>query len=157
MHAVNEALGIPLFAHGLAAASASHWDASLWVVLPLVVTAILYALGVTRLWRRAGVGRGISTWSALSFAAGWVVVFAALVSPVAWLSDVLFSVHMTQHMLLMLVAAPLLTFGQPLLVWTWALDDRPRERVAHAFRRRMDAADMARARPRRCACSCFRP
>jgi cytochrome c oxidase assembly factor CtaG/cytochrome c2 len=136
MHAVNEALGVPLFAHGLAAASASHWQASLWVVLPLLLTAIPYALGVNRLWRRAGAGRGISTWSALSFATGWIVLFAALVSPVAWLSDVLFSVHMTQHMLLMLVAAPLLAFGQPLLVWTWALDDRPRERIAHAARRR---------------------
>jgi putative membrane protein len=132
---VNGALGTPLFAHGLAAASASHWDVNLLIVLPLMVTAVLYAIGVARLWRRAGAGRGIPAWSALSFAIGWAVLFVALVSPVAWLSSVLFSVHMTQHMLLMLVGAPLITFGQPLLAWTWTLDDRRRVRAAHALRR----------------------
>ena len=42
---------------------------------------------------------------------------------------------MTQHMLLMLVGAPLLAFGQP----RWCgrgTHDHPRERVAHTFRRR---------------------
>jgi cytochrome c oxidase assembly factor CtaG/cytochrome c2 len=74
-------------------------------------------------------------WSAVAFAAGWLVMLAALVSPVAWLSGILFSVHMTQHMLLMLAAAPLLTFGQPLLVWMWALREGPRERMASFVRR----------------------
>jgi cytochrome c oxidase assembly factor CtaG/cytochrome c2 len=60
---------------------------------------------------------------------------AALVSPIAWLSQILFSVHMTQHTLLMLVAAPLLTLGHPVLAWMWALGATPREEAAHAFRR----------------------
>jgi cytochrome c oxidase assembly factor CtaG/cytochrome c2 len=88
---------------------------------------------VTRLWRKAGAGKGISWWAAASFAAGWLTLIVALVSPMAWLSAILFSVHMTQHTLLMLVAAPLLTFGHPLLAWMWALGNSPRERVAHAF------------------------
>ena len=137
MHPVASALAAkPLFAHGLAAAAASHWEAEPLVLLPLAATAILYVSGLTRLWRRAGVGRGVSAWSASAFAAGWIVTLAALVSPVAWLSDILFSVHMTQHMLLMLVGAPLLALGQPLLVAMWALDDRRRDRVARAFRGR---------------------
>jgi cytochrome c oxidase assembly factor CtaG/cytochrome c2 len=41
---------------------------------------------------------------------------------------------MTQHTLLMLVAAPLLAFGQPLLAWLWAFGDERRERVARPFR-----------------------
>jgi putative membrane protein len=57
------------------------------------------------------------------------------VSPLAWLSDLLFSAHMTQHEILMLVAAPLLVFGQPLLAMLWAVPARRRSRVAHAFRR----------------------
>ena len=61
-------------------------------------------------------------------------MLVALVSPVAWLSEVLFSVHMTQHTLLMLVAAPLLTFGHPLLAWMWVVDDSPRGAIAHAVR-----------------------
>ena len=38
----------------------------------------------------------------------------ALVSPVHALGTVLFSVHMIQHEMLMLVAAPLLVLGRPL-------------------------------------------
>jgi putative membrane protein len=121
-------------AHGLAAAAAGEWEFTPLVVVPLVVTALLYAAGLLRLWRRAGFGRGVSGWAATSFAAGWLTLVVSLVSPVAWLSKILFSVHMTQHTLLLLVAAPLLTFGHPVLAWMWALDHRRREAVAHAFR-----------------------
>ena len=134
MHALTGPT-VPIFAHGLGAASISRWDLEPFVVLPLTVTALLYAVGLTRLWRRAGAGRGISMGSVVCFAAGWTVMLGALVSPVAWLSEALLSVHMTQHMLLTLIAAPLLIFGHPLLAWMWALDDEPRERVARAFRR----------------------
>src|SRR4051812_11025967 len=121
-------------AHGMAAASLEHWDLQPLVVLPLFVTLVLYVLGLRRLWRRAGAGGGISQWSAASFFAGWLTTVVAVISPVAWLSEILFSVHMTQHTLLMLVAAPLLAFGQPLLAWLWAFDDTRREQVARPFR-----------------------
>jgi cytochrome c oxidase assembly factor CtaG/cytochrome c2 len=114
--------------------SAREWDWSLLVTLPLAITLLLYVAGVVRVWRRAGAGRGISRWSVVSFAAGWLTLAVALVSPVAWLSEILFSVHMTQHTLLMLVAAPLLTFGHPLLAWMWALDAATRDRVVGSVR-----------------------
>jgi putative membrane protein len=121
-------------AHGLAEMAVREWELTPLVVVPLVVTAVLYAAGLRRVWRRAGVGRGIARWAAASFAAGWLTLVVSLVSPVAWLSEILFSVHMTQHTLLLLLAAPLLTFGHPVLAWMWALDSRRREAVAHAFR-----------------------
>ena len=127
---------VTLSAHGLAAAAVREWEFEPLVVIPLALTAAFYAVGLYRLWRHAGLGRGITRWSAISFAAGWLTMAAALVSPIAWLSQILFSVHMTQHTLLLLVAAPLLTFGHPLLAWMWAFDAKPRERVAHAFRGR---------------------
>jgi cytochrome c oxidase assembly factor CtaG len=37
------------------------------------------------------------------------------------MGEVLFSAHMTQHELLMLVAAPLLVLGRPLIAFLWAL------------------------------------
>lgn len=125
-----------MFAHELWTDSAAHWDLDLLVTIPLAVTLLLYVVGVARVWRRAGACRGISGWSAASFAAGWLTLAVALVSPVAWISEFLFSVHMTQHTLLMLVAAPLITFGQPVLAWMWALDDRTRESLGRAFRGR---------------------
>src|SRR5690349_97003 len=94
--------------HGMAAASLAHWDAQPLVVIPLVATLALYLLGLGRLWRRAGAARGISHWEVASFAAGWLTTAVAVVSPLASLSEILFSVHMTQHTLLLLVAAPLL-------------------------------------------------
>ena len=123
-----------VIAHSLAGAAMRHWDLHPLVVGPLFMMAALYLAGLRRIWRRAGRGRGIPSWSAASFAAGWIVMAIALVSPVAWISDVLFSMHMTQHMLLMLVAAPLIAFGQPLLVWLWVFDGPRRERVAAAVR-----------------------
>jgi putative membrane protein len=87
----------------------------------LLVSAALYAAGLAVLWRRAGRDRGIRMWQAASFYAGVFFLATALVSPVAWLSELLFSVHMTQHEILMLVAAPLLVFGRPLQALTWAL------------------------------------
>jgi putative membrane protein len=134
MHAIADCVVRPVLAHGLAASAVSRWDLNPLVVMPLAITAIFYVLGLARVWRRAGIGRGISRWSVASFGAGWVVMLAALVSPVAWLSDALFSVHMTQHVLLMLVAAPLLTFGHPILAWMWALGDAGREHLAQAVR-----------------------
>jgi len=125
---------VVISAHGLAATAAREWDFDPLVVVPLAVTGVLYAAGLARLWRKAGTGKGISRWAAASFAGGWLTLALALVSPVAWLSQILFSVHMTQHTLLMLVAAPLLTFGHPLLAWMWALGSDRRERAAHAFR-----------------------
>ena len=123
-----------VIAHGMAAASLEHWDVQPLVVVPLIITLVLYLLGIQRLWRRAGPGRGISSWAVASFMAGWLTMAIAVVSPVAWLSEILFSVHMTQHTLLMLVAAPLLAFGQPMLAWLWAFNDRQRERIARPFR-----------------------
>ena len=111
-----------------------HWDLDLLIVVPLALAAALYVTGLVRLWRRAGARRGISAWSATSFAVGWLTAAIALVSPVAWLSQILFSVHMTQHTLLMLIAAPLMAFGQPLLAWLWAFPPAARDRLAAAFR-----------------------
>jgi len=57
-------------------------------------------------------------------------MIAALVSPIAWISESLLSVHMTQHEILMLISAPLLVFGQPLLAAFWVLPSGARERGA---------------------------
>lgn len=106
-----------------------HQPADLWYtwgldpfVLPSLFTAgVLYLVGVRRLWRNGKQRRGIARWEAFSFAAGWIALFVALVSPLHPLGEVLFSAHMTQHELLMLVAAPLVVLGKPLIAFLWAL------------------------------------
>ena len=123
-------------ARGVLEAGRWQWTWEPYVLVPLAISIVLYAIGVARLWRRAGRGRGVTYWQLASFAAGTMTIVVALLSPVAWISQILFSVHMTQHTLLMLVAAPLLTFGHPIFAWLWAFGDRGRDSIARRARRR---------------------
>src|SRR3954449_4876381 len=109
----------------------SWWTWDPFVILLLAVSGALYAVGLARLWRRAGVGQGIRRWEAGCFAAGWLALFVALVSPVDALGDILFSAHMAQHELLILVAAPLMVLGRPLAPFLWALPPAARDEVGH--------------------------
>jgi cytochrome c oxidase assembly factor CtaG len=120
-------MGGELRAHGLAAEAIHRWHWEPITVGLLVASAALYAAGTRAVWRRAGVGRGVRRWQACSFAGGLLSLALALLSPVVWLSTILFSMHMTQHEILMLVAAPLLVFGQPLFAMLWALPRGGRE------------------------------
>jgi len=87
----------------------------------MVASALGYAIGVARLWRRAGVGRGINAHEVFRFACGWGVLAAALLPPIDTLADGSFAVHMVQHELLMVVAAPLLVASRTFEAWAWAL------------------------------------
>jgi cytochrome c oxidase assembly factor CtaG len=107
-------------AHPLATEAIHRWTWEPFTIALLGASAALYAFGARAIWDRAGVGRGIRLWQAAAFAAGLASIAVALISPVAWLSGILFSVHMTQHEILMLVSAPLLVFGHPLLAFLWA-------------------------------------
>jgi putative membrane protein len=98
--------------------------------------AALFAAGVARLWRNAGAGSGVSYRQAAAFAGGWLALIVALASPLDRWADSLFVAHMTQHELLMVVAAPLIAFSSPILAMLWALPARTRHRVAAVARRR---------------------
>jgi putative membrane protein len=105
------------------------WGLEPGVIIPLIVTAMLYARGQRLLWRGGPPGRGIRIWEAVCFWSGWLALVIALVSPLHPWGSVLFSAHMTQHEILMLVAAPLLVLGRPLIAFLRALP-RPWARTA---------------------------
>lgn len=110
-------MNAPLAPHDLWRA----WSSDPGIVLPLGLAAVLYARGLRALWHHAGAGRGIRRWQAGAFAAGWLVLAIALVSPLHELGETLFSAHMAQHELLMAVAAPLLVLGRPVIPFLWGL------------------------------------
>lgn len=114
----------------------SVWNLDPLVLLGLGVSAMIYARGVGRLWRRAGQGRGIALWRFYCFVGGWAVLLLALVSPLDALGAALFSAHMAQHELLMLVAAPLLILGMPWVAALWAAPGRARRRIGALARHR---------------------
>jgi putative membrane protein len=77
-----------------------------WNPDPLLIAALLIAGGVAMARLR---GAGARRQGA--FALGWAVLALALVSPLCNLSVALFSARVAQHLLLILVAAPLIVFG----------------------------------------------
>ncbi|MFL5577403.1 MAG: cytochrome c oxidase assembly protein [Gemmatimonadaceae bacterium] len=120
------------------------WSAEPAVLGGLAVAAWLYARGVRALWRRAGRGRGIAPWRAGCYAGGLATLALALLSPVDRVSAALFSVHMVQHLLLTMVAAPLVVLGEPLAATLWALPAGARRAVGRWWTR-APAARVARA------------
>ncbi|MCA9856944.1 MAG: cytochrome c oxidase assembly protein [Dehalococcoidia bacterium] len=91
------------------------------VVALLAIIAVPYVVGVRRLWARAGRGRGIAVREAASYGIGVSALALALLGPLFVPATDEFSGHMAQHLLLMVVAAPLLAFGQPARAFAWAL------------------------------------
>ncbi|WIU39913.1 cytochrome c oxidase assembly protein [Methylorubrum extorquens] len=97
------------------------WTSDLRVLIPLYASALLFLLGTLRLWRRAGYGRGVRRWQVACFWSGWTVLALALLSPLHWLGERLFTAHMIEHELMMAVAAPLLVLARPWGTMLWAL------------------------------------
>jgi putative membrane protein len=109
--------GFPRYAPGHGNFSGPFWTA--WPVEPVLLlglagVACLYWLGWCRLSRTAG-GDAASIRRAAVFFAGVIALALALLSPIAVYSERLFFMHMIQHLLLLLVAPPLLLLGKPLV------------------------------------------
>ena len=89
------------------------------MIVPLFWIAsagLLYGLGSSRLGggRRRREGR----WRARAFYAGLAALLVATGPPLDGLADELFWAHMVQHMLLQMVAPPLIVLGAPwLMIW----------------------------------------
>jgi putative membrane protein len=87
-------------------------------------TTLVYGLGVQRLWRRAGVGRGLRVSEACYFALGLLALAIALLSPLHHLAEERLWAHMVQHELLMVLAAPLFMAARPLAACAWVVPVR---------------------------------
>jgi cytochrome c oxidase assembly factor CtaG len=109
------------------------WSFAPQVVIPLALTGGLYLAGTARLWRRAGIGRGVRVWQAACFGVAWALLVFALVAPLHWLGGRLFVAHMTEHEILMSAAAPLLVVARPVAM-LWALPRSWRRGLGALFR-----------------------
>ena len=90
---------------------AGSWTFEPALLATLAVAALVHGRGRTRLGRR--IARTKEKRRAVAFYGGLVVLAAALMSPLDAMAAALFSGHMVQHLLLMLVAAPLLVYARP--------------------------------------------
>ncbi|TKS55377.1 cytochrome c oxidase assembly protein [Luteimonas yindakuii] len=103
---------------------AQAWTLSPMVLVPFVLLAALYALGLVRLWRQAGIGRGVSVAGVGGFWSGQIALALAAIWPLDAYGAWSLAAHMAQHMLLLALVPPLLLAGKPFAVAAYALPRR---------------------------------
>jgi len=99
------------------------------VAILILLAAAAYALGTHHLALRRAGRRGPALHDGWWFSAGLAVLAASLFGPLDEWSERSFALHMSQHEIIMLAAAPLLVRGRPLARWAWALGRRGRARL----------------------------
>jgi putative membrane protein len=114
----------PLAPHDLPTLQGWVFDPA--ITVPLAIAAWLY-------WRGASPTHGTQKWESRCYWTGWLTLFVSLVTPLHGMGEVLFSAHMTQHELLMLIAAPLLVLGRPLVPYLWGLPAGWRKPLSSLF------------------------
>jgi putative membrane protein len=114
--------------------SPSAWSWDPLILLSVGVVAIVYARGLRRIRRRTR-RAAPDLWRAWAFGGGLAILIVALQSPISTYDNSLFSMHMLQHMLLVLGAAPLLLIGAPLLPLLWGLPNQERRGVGRLLSR----------------------
>ena len=97
------------------------WTLDPSITVPLILIALIYAIGFVRLRRRAGRGREEINRQGWLFAAGWLIAAGAIVSPLHEAGERSFTFHMIEHELLMLPATLLLVAARPGPVLLWGL------------------------------------
>jgi cytochrome c oxidase assembly factor CtaG len=94
-------------------AAVTQWQFAPIVTASVVIAAGLYGWGVLRVARRHP-ARPWPGWRTAMFGAGLAVVVLATQSGIGVYDDLLFWDHMVQHLMLIMVAPPLLIAGQPI-------------------------------------------
>lgn len=88
------------------------WSGEILPWIGIVLATVAYLVAV-RIVNRAHPRTPVPGWRVAAWLTGVAMVAVALVSAVGVYADSVFSVHMVQHLLLAMVAAPLLAFGAP--------------------------------------------
>ena len=118
--------------HPLLRALLSAWDWRLDILLVLLSFATLYTTGWWRLRKR----NRIKLAKRRRLAAYWgglITLAIALMSPIDPLGGQLFLMHMVQHMITIMVSAPLFWLGAPFPFLLWGLPISARKWVGRRF------------------------
>lgn len=106
------------------------WSLEPWSLALLLLFGAWYGLGLSALWRASGAGAGVQRAQAACWWSGWMLLALALLSPLDVLGGELFWMHMVQHEIIMILAAPLMILGRPLPVLLWGMPRAWRRKAA---------------------------
>ena len=102
----------------------SRWNFDLFLLVNLVLAGSWYVWAVRRVRSRLRWHPG-QTWC---FLIGLLLLALVYLGPIAAWSHTFFWAHMTQHLVVMMAAAPLLVLGAPITLAFWASSDVTRRR-----------------------------
>ncbi len=109
------------------------WEWRVDVLIVLFTLTAFYLCGWLRLRRqRAKLASG---WRLAAYLTGIFLLAVAIMSPIDALGGQLFFMHMIQHKIVVMAAAPLLWLGNPFPMGLWALPLAARRPVASLFTR----------------------
>lgn len=94
----------------------SAWTFDPQVVLGIALLAGIYVAGLRELARRERFMRLVGIGPVIAFALGVLALVLALLSPLDTYDGQSFTIHMAQHLILLVVAPPLLLLGKPIPV-----------------------------------------
>ena len=124
-----------LWAHSSAEGATSagwHWRPD--VLLVLFSCAVVYVRGWFRLRRRNV--QSVQSWQLALYFLGLAAIAAALLSPIDALASVSLSMHMVQHLLLLMIGPLLVLLGNPFAHCLWGVPGKLRHGIGRLFVRR---------------------
>lgn len=107
------------------------WNFDPLLLISLTLISVFYLRGFQA--HRTKGGEKIRMRHLISFGGSILFLLLALFSPVDYWSDELQSWHMIQHLIIMMIAAPLFTMSSPLYVFFCSLPLRARKRTGFLF------------------------
>jgi putative membrane protein len=131
-------------------AALSSWDWRPDVILTLLLAGTLFVTGWRRLRQRTqaaprkGGWQASAAWRPISYVAGLIFVGLALMSPLDVLGAQLFSMHMIQHLLLIMIAPPLMLIANPMPFMLWGLPDKWRLKIGRGLARLLNGKSVFR-------------
>ena len=118
------------------------WHLDLFVAVNVLVAAGIYGFGVRRVnsftrSRRAGLLAGRwPAWATACFMSGLGLIAAMYLGPFGAWAHTFFWVHMSQHLVITMAAAPLLVIGSPITLAFRAAGPLGRRAIVHVLRTR---------------------
>lgn len=110
----------------------ARWNLDPALIVVLAALLGVYALG-ERLTALVAAPPKPSRRDVAFFASGWAILSAALISPLCALSVALFSARVGQHMIIAMIAAPLMVLGSPVPRFAALLPSRWANQLTRAF------------------------